>query len=1105
MRVAPESSVVCRPLLFTAALVALVESTTQAQTSRVSVSSAGLEADGASNQAVASADGRHVAFRSEATTLVAGDTNGVSDIFVHDRSSSSTLRLSLGPAGIQANARSDRPSMSATGRFVAFESWASNLVAGDANGEPDVFVVDRDVDADGVFDEPGATSLALVSVSSAGVPGNRASYRPVLSADGRFAVFESFASNLVPGGASGVSVYRHDRQSGETIRVSDAPGGAPNGSSNLAASFGALSADGRFVLFLSHANDIVAGDTNEAADLFLHDTVTGLTGRVSLTDEGGEAVGIYPWGTSYGTLSANARTVAFGSDAVNLVPRDTNAVGDAFVRDRLHSDTRRVSVGPGGAEGFVSPRTGGYYAPAGSFPHIDSTGRYVTFLSDAPLEEDDTNRQVDVYVHDGRTGYTWRVNRASDGSQATGGSAGSPFIGSSGRFVVFASHADNLVANDHNGVEDVFVAELDADADGMPTAVELVVGLDPLDGADGSGDLDGDGSTNVAEVEAGAHPRGFSVQHLAEGSGGRFFHTDLALANPNEVDAGVIVRLDRADGTSISRTLTVPARSRRTLRTSDASSLERAAFSVTVEADVPVAADRVMSWGDPPYGSHAETAKVPATTWYLAEGATFGTFDLFYLLANPGAIATTVRVRFFTAAAASPIERHYRLPPRSRRTVWVDLVDPALAQAEVSAIVESLDGTPVLVERAMYASSAAQLFRAGHSAAGVTAPLSVWYFAEGATGPYFDCFIALFNPWPVPVAVDLEYLLPDGATVTTHRMVAAGRRSTVWVDVDHPALANAAFSLIVRARDPGSIVAERVMWWPGAAATWHEAHVAAGAPALAGRAVMAGGEVGGPFKAETYLLVANPTTRTESICVRVLFEDRPDVHRFFLIQPRRRVTIDLRHYYPETVGRRFGVLIDCAGPPEGGIVAEWARYQDAGPLRWASGMAARLVSLPEAFGDAFLFDFTVGTTHTHTFDEVAPGVHPGPSLMLGEVAVSVSDGGPLPVVAPDPSGEPFPANYLSKAVRQSRNDVVLRFPRGTRAAGVHLAAPAAAGVTVTALDWAGSGMVERLTSDEQRFLGFDSPSGIAAIRVAAPNGPGPAPTVYVAGVRYARR
>ena len=214
---------------------------TNGRTTRVSVSTTGRQSNGESRGAKISADGRFVAFYSFASNLVPGDSNAAVDIFLHKRASGTTTRVSVASDEAQANSDSLFPALSADARYVAFDLAASNLVAGDTNGWTDIFLRDRD---------SGTTTR--MSVASNGTQGNNASGRPAVSADGRFVAFISFASNLVPGDSNGTGdIFVRDRLAGTTSRVSISTGEAQgNGQSQEAA----ISATGRFVAFESEAS-----------------------------------------------------------------------------------------------------------------------------------------------------------------------------------------------------------------------------------------------------------------------------------------------------------------------------------------------------------------------------------------------------------------------------------------------------------------------------------------------------------------------------------------------------------------------------------------------------------------------------------------------------------------------------------------------------------------------------------------------------------------------------------------------------------------------------------------------------------------------------------
>jgi len=401
-------------------------------TTRVSVDSTGGEADDHSDKPSISADGRYVAFQSWASNLVAGDAAGRRDIFVHDRAGGTTTRVSVGIGGAEANNNSGSPVLSADGRYVVFWSDASNLVVGDTNGDADVFLHDR---------QSGATER--VSVSSSGMQGNNFSFAGAISADGRYVAFYSFASNLVTGDTNAqFDVFVHDRQMGTTERVSvDSSGAQGNGGSAGAV----LSADGRIVAFTSGATNLVAGDTNGKIDLFVHDRQSGATTRASVDSSGGQSDG----DTYTPSISADGRFIAFQSVATNLVPGDANASNDAFVHDRQSGATACASVAPSGV-----PGNGHSTQPA-----ISVDGRFVAFTSFATnLVAGDTNGWTDEFIRDRLIGATTLVSLDSSGSQGNGDTE-APALSADGRVIAFQSWATNFVSVDTNEVNDIFVRD----------------------------------------------------------------------------------------------------------------------------------------------------------------------------------------------------------------------------------------------------------------------------------------------------------------------------------------------------------------------------------------------------------------------------------------------------------------------------------------------------------------------------------------------------------------------------------------------------------------------------------------------------------------------
>jgi len=417
---------------------------------RVSVDSAGIEGNDWSRhpgaKSVISADGRYVVFESEASNLVADDFNGWTDIFIRDRELNTTTRVSVSLAGGDANAPSLTPSISADGRYVAFHSAASNLVAGDTNWEWDIFRRDLQL---------GET--VRVSVSVDGGDSNDDSQGASISADGRYVAFLSKAWNLVPGGSSrDANLFVRDMSLEETVLASVAwdGGAAETGCWGLT-----ISGDGRHVAFVTTSDNIVNDDFNGILDVFVRDLDLGVTIRASVNRFGGDAdqTSVRP------SLNFDGSHVAFNSTATDLVEDDTNGVDDIFVRFLGDSPyTHRVNLSSQGDQTVDVASWGA---------HISPGARFVAFASDAEnLVDADTNGVSDVFTHDRWTGTTRRVSVDQSGNQADDWSD-SPSISSDGLLVVIRSFATNLVASDTNGVEDIFVCHGPATvfADGFET------------------------------------------------------------------------------------------------------------------------------------------------------------------------------------------------------------------------------------------------------------------------------------------------------------------------------------------------------------------------------------------------------------------------------------------------------------------------------------------------------------------------------------------------------------------------------------------------------------------------------------------------------------
>ena len=415
-----------------ALLVAATAGSARSPLRRASVNSRGRQANGSSFGPALSADGRFLAFRSVASNLVREDGNRAQDVFVRDRETGTTTRVSVADDGSEGNAASGGAAVSGDGRLVAFWSDASNLVANDSNDSADIFVRDRAL---------GTTTR--VSVSSGGTEANGPSKAAVVSGDGRTIAFRSKGSNLVAGDTNRTwDIFVHDLLSAETTRVSISSRGVQANGRNRDP---ALNGDGHVVAFRSEATNLVRNDRNGAGDIFVHDRMSGATYRVNVGPGGAEAkgCGVTECGCDP-VLSKNGHVVGFWSSASNLVRRDTNRAWDVFVHDNRTGSTTRVSVGRHGRQG----------QGLSGEPWLSANGRFVAFASKARLTAGDANGEWDVFVHDRATGRTTAVTpRGIDGN----GLSTDPVLSANGRYLAFYSFSSNFVAADTNRAADVFV------------------------------------------------------------------------------------------------------------------------------------------------------------------------------------------------------------------------------------------------------------------------------------------------------------------------------------------------------------------------------------------------------------------------------------------------------------------------------------------------------------------------------------------------------------------------------------------------------------------------------------------------------------------------
>jgi Tol biopolymer transport system component len=339
-------------------------------TERTSLDSSGVEGNGDSLSLSLSGNGRYIAFTSEATNLVANDFNASDDVFVHDRETGITTRVSVDSEGLEGNGDSEYPTLSADGRYVAYHSVATNLVDNDNNGFEDVFVHDR---------HTGITSRA--SVDSAENEASGDSSHPSFSADGQRLAFQSAAPDLVAADNNGTyDIFLRDLGDGTTSRLSVSSAGAEASGDSY---FPSISADGQHIAFESRAEGLHAGESSRYRDIFVRDLVAGTTTRVNVHSDGtaaNQSSGI----TFSSAISGDGRYVTFNSGATNLIPLDQNNRGDVFVHDRNTGRTERVSETAAGEQAYR----------LSTVPSISADGRYVVFdswsfrLTGHPVDEE---------------------------------------------------------------------------------------------------------------------------------------------------------------------------------------------------------------------------------------------------------------------------------------------------------------------------------------------------------------------------------------------------------------------------------------------------------------------------------------------------------------------------------------------------------------------------------------------------------------------------------------------------------------------------------------------------------------------------------------------
>lgn len=482
-----------RKIIATLLLTALIPMTTMGFLQRVSVDSNGIQGNEFSSRPSISENGRFIAFNSASNNLVENHVNSwndqwgnfmqVNNVFLHDTQTQSTILISKTMPQVYtgtytgwvnsgqtytettyppANNYSENPSISADGKFIAFESRATNITtwswfSGNNNPPTQIFLYDVDNDY-----------LEVISLNSSGNISNEDAYNPRISGNGQFVSFTSLANNLVPNDNNNTwDIFVYDRINKTIERVSVNENGEEwNGWS----AGWSLSHDGQFVAFWSSADNLVANDTNGVWDVFVYDRVNQTIERISVNNNGDQGNGRSPQGA--GTdISGDGRFVIFSSDASNLVPNDTNDINDTFIYDRQNNSIRRISVDNNGNQTVGIPWFG-----IGSYNALLSyDGTTALFTSNAgTLVPDDTNGAYDAFTYDYETETIKRISVTRSGDQAVDSDFSMPIsLSPDGCYASYASISSILVPNDTNATADVFVASLCVDQPSLWTAETL--------------------------------------------------------------------------------------------------------------------------------------------------------------------------------------------------------------------------------------------------------------------------------------------------------------------------------------------------------------------------------------------------------------------------------------------------------------------------------------------------------------------------------------------------------------------------------------------------------------------------------------------------------
>ncbi len=768
-------------------------------TTPVSVAAAGGTPRPAAQPRV-SASGRYVTYLTSAS-FDAADTNGLIDVYLFDRLTGVSTLVSRATAGT-ANGASTGPTVSADGRLVAFVSIASNLVAGDLNGRPDVFV--RDMVA-------GTTTRLSVNVDAQ--PGTIEARDAFISADGAFVTY-LLSSTILTSEATAASDVYVIRSDGSGLRgplntTTEGSGSPPQGSYDPT-----LSMFGRFLAFRSYAPGLVPGDSNGAADVFgrqiLGNVVSGTPAtaftpaeRLSVDSAGGQASGGTGFDTENPEVAGAGTSVVYQSGFTTLVTGDTNGMVDTFIRAGLfaNGECAYIEQTLPGYTAYISQYGLDPCSNSGS-PFADPDGDGATNDQERTAPGGPTDPVLGAftrYFAEGATktgGLNFDVRLALANPSALPVSVQITYQLPSG----IAVQPTDVTLQPYERRTVLLDEQPGIDEDGPDPAYEFSttvrasapIGVDRL--------MTWDKSLYAGHAETGVVSPS-RTWYFAEGATIGGFNLFYLLQNPSNANVTVEGRYLLGSGAVYTKTYTLLPNSRTNVwanveQIDNGTPLESAEFSAafTVTSGAPIIAERAMYRGaNPVFKAGHESAGItePATEWFLAEGNAGDFFDHFVLIGNTTSFAAFVQADFIVGNTGTVYTRQYTVSPNSRFNIWVDEEEVLPGQfpfrtgnTDVSVRIRSLNGVPLIVERAMWWPGSSNTWYEAHNSPGSSRTASRWVVAEGENGggTGWQTYILVANTGDSAGSLRIRLLLPNGNTaVLTGQPVAARSRTTYFL------------------------------------------------------------------------------------------------------------------------------------------------------------------------------------------------------------------------------------------------------------------------------------------------------------------------------------